>query len=114
MPAAYSGKGTDQFATEMQAWQTSHIAPPDSAHEQTRLGWLKEQVRLSRAYLESQRAYPDIDKALDIISGDYAQVTPQGRSHVRINRIKRQIREIVSTISDLRLVGEFKTENKKF
>lgn len=103
-----------QLSTEMSAWTTAYQCPNQFAKEADKLGWLKEQVRLSRSYLEGSRAYPDIDRALDIIAGDSTGPLPVARSHVRINRLKRQIREIVATLTDFRLVGEFKTHNNQF
>lgn len=87
--------------------------PPESAAEEVKLQWLTEQVRLSRTYLEGQPAYPDIERARMVLAGD-RPVLPEGRSAIHINRIKRQIREIVATITDFRLVGEFKTNNRDF
>jgi hypothetical protein len=88
--------------------------PPREATEDRRLGWLREALQTGESYLQSQRAYGDIDRAIEIIGSTEAEQIPKYLSRVRVNRIKRQIREIVSVLSDLRPLWGYRTDNKPY
>lgn len=77
--------------------------------------WLREAVQEGESFLKSQRAWQDIDRAYDIICGpgDEERI-PRGMSRVYVNRLKRIMREIVATESNLRPMWGFKTDNRKY
>jgi hypothetical protein len=76
-------------------------------------GWLREAVAEGEAFLKSQRAFEDIDLAADIIAGPgNSERLPKTLSRVHVNRLKRQIREMVATQSNLRPTWAYKTDNK--
>lgn len=74
-------------------------------------GWSLEACQEGQRYLESQRGYDDIDSAFGVILGEDEQLS-KSLSHVRINLVKRDISEIVASLSNVRLLGELKTDNK--
>jgi len=79
-----------------------------------RLGWVKEAIQEGTNYLKLQRAYPMLDKAIDIISGYEEDPVPKSLSDVKSNRLKMHVREIVATLSNLRPIFSFKSENELF
>jgi len=68
-------------------------------------------------FLEGQPAYADIEKGKAIIHSmeTYEEAIPDKLSHVRVPRIKRQIREIVATLSNLRPTWDYvSTDPRKY
>jgi hypothetical protein len=76
------------------------------------LGRLKELRDTGKAFLESQAAWQEIPRAYDILSFDTTPLKVSGYSTVSINRIKRNFRDLVATISNLRPTGEAVTHNQ--
>ncbi len=74
-------------------------------------GWIGEAIQEGSRYLESQRGYDDIDTGINAIIGE-DEVIPKSLSHVRLNLVKRDISEIVASLSNIRMLGEFKTDNR--
>src|SRR5215469_5650017 len=83
---------------------------PDDA----KLSWLAYAIESGSSYLENQRAWPDIDAGLDIINGDFFDDNAGELSNVSTNRTKRQIREIVASLGNLKVVTKHKTMNREF
>lgn len=81
--------------------------------EKVTLGWLNEAIQEGTNFLKSQRGYGDIDRAMDILAGPGDERIPQALSRVHSNRLKRQVREIVATLSNLRPIWNYKTDNKE-
>jgi hypothetical protein len=75
------------------------------------LAWVKEALTQGMTFLKSQRAYKDIDKAMDIIADSEDEFIPKSRSRMRYNRLKRQIREVVATEANIRPLDGFSTDN---
>ena len=65
-------------------------------------------------YLKMQRAYPMLDKALDVIGGIEDEPIPQSLSDIYTNRLKRQAREVVATISNMKPIWTYKSDNPLF
>lgn len=78
------------------------IVPDRTASEAELIGWLKEQVQQADQYLKSQRAYSDIDLAMDIVAGEESERIPEGRSEAYSNRLKRGMREVIASESVIR------------
>ncbi len=92
-------------------WQ----APPAAASEDRILGWSDECVEQGMAWLKSQRGYGDFRAALDTISGkDVVLTTASYRSQINPNRLKRNIREIISVMSQLRPFWGYHSDNKAY
>lgn len=99
---------------------SSYLAPPlfdrsgDLSSEDDILGWMREAMQQGMTYLQSQRAYMDLDRALDIIGGPREERMSKSLSRVHANRLKRQIREVIATESNIRPDWYYKTDNSEF
>ena len=82
--------------------------------EKQKLDWLHASIDAGFSFLRHQRAWPDIDIGLDVINGDFFDAALSELSNVSTNRTKRQIREIVSSLGNMKIVPQHKTENKDF
>jgi len=82
----------------------------------SKIGWLREALGEAENYQRTQRSYIDMDRALDVIAGVSAADTRQARSlsGVRVNRAKRNVRELVATLSNLRPLWGYKNDNHKY
>lgn len=85
--------------------------PPKEADEKSKIGWISRAIGAGEAFLASQRASEDHDKALEIIAGKVS-ARPDRVSQLHINRIKRQVREVVGTLANLRPMWGYKSDNK--
>lgn len=74
-------------------------------------GWLREATDDGENYLKNQRAWKDIDKSIDIIAGGGMERIPKAQSKLHLNMLKRDIRESVATLSNIRPMSTFKTDN---
>jgi hypothetical protein len=92
-------------------WQV----PPAAMDEDRILGWCNEATEQGQAWLKSQRGYPELRKALDILSGkDISPLTPSYRSRINTNRLKRNTREICGTLAKLRPFWGYHTDNNTY
>lgn len=87
-------------------------APSLSAPVEDKIKWVDRTIQASRTFLRNQRAYSDIAMGREKIDGPLTGPTPGTLSKVRVNRSKRQIREIVETIASLKHGLAFSTDNK--
>lgn len=93
------------------AGMSNYRAPAASANEDTRVGWLRETVQMGDQWLKGQRAWRSIaDSKRLILDGQSAKLT-QDVSRVSIPRAKRQVRELVSIMANLRPTASNKTDN---
>jgi hypothetical protein len=91
-----------------------YIAPSWQETEDTRLGWFKEQRDDGDTYLKGQRSYRDIDKNIDVIAGSAQERIPSKQSDIFINMLKRDIRENISTLSNMRPLWGYKSDNQDY
>lgn len=92
-------------------WQ----CPSAAASDERKLGFLNESVEEGQLWLKSQRGSADYRKALDIISGKAGdQSSIEYRSKLRTNRLKRNIREVVGGLANIRPIWGFHTDNSAF
>ena len=89
-------------------------APSREAHNMRKVGWIREAIQEGNAYLKSQRAAGWIDAAREQIYGKVQESRPSTHSKISVNRPKRQVKEIVATMSNLRPTWAFKTDNPDF
>ncbi len=92
-------------------WQ----CPSQATSDVRKRGWLNEATEEGQNWLRSQRGYVDWRKSLDIISGK-ADAPDQVayRSKIKTNRLKRNIREIVGGLSNIRPLWGFHSDNPAF
>ena len=98
----------------MPSGNEDYRVPPASASPDEKLDWAKTQVQGGESFLESQRAYSDIEESRDIIAGAVKEKIPRSLSKVKSNRTKRQVRDIVGTLSNIRPTWSFKTDNENY
>ena len=85
------------------------LAPPLGATDDTKLAWLRNTFEEGMSYLKNQRAYRSAMKGLDLIADDRSDGGDVALSKNRYNLIKRGIKEIVATISNLRVIPDYQT-----
>lgn len=85
--------------------------PTGDSNDSNVHGWVTEAIQEGQRYLESQKGYDDIDLAINLIVGEDEKIS-KALSHVKINMVKRDISEIVATLSNIRMLGEIKVDNK--
>lgn len=88
--------------------------PPMSASEDTKAGWFRETVELGEQWQKSRLAWPSIRESLDMLKSASRDMLPGGQSTVRIPRAKRQIRELVSVLANLRPTASNESENTAY
>lgn len=74
------------------------------------LGWSREMVQQSRAYLRLQPAYPFIQDGMDLVNGDYMRNKVQTLSGAKTDLTLRNLRELNASQTNLRIIPAFTTE----
>src|SRR5262245_13438392 len=92
---------------------SDYRAPAAAASQDTKVGWLREIISQGEQWLKQQRPYLAIDEALDQILSPAREAVPEDMSRGRVPRAKRQIRELVSILSNLRPTAANKSDNPK-
>lgn len=89
--------------------------PPYSAAEDKKIGWLNEATEEGQNWLRAQRGFGDFQKAMDIISGrtDFPDLT-EYRSKMSTNRLKRNVREVIGAMADIRPVWGYASDSNAF
>jgi hypothetical protein len=89
--------------------------PPAMAAEDRRLGFINDSCEEGLAWLRSQRGSQDFRRAFDTISGKDTGIPPADyRSHINPNRLKRNIKEIISAMSKLRPMWGYNSDNSAY
>jgi len=93
-------------------WQV----PSASSPEDKIIGWVNEATEEGLAWCKNQRGYPDWNRALNILAGreDLSMTETNYRSKVSTNRLKRNTREITSTLAKLRPLWGYYSDNRAF
>ena len=94
------------------SWQ----CPPAVASESSIIGFLDDICGQGLVWLRSQRCARDYKKALDTLSGIDTEPKQSAnyRSRLNTNRLKRNIREVVSVLSRLRPFWGYQTDNTAY
>ena len=85
--------------------------PPKDGPLTDKLGWMREAVQDGRSFLRSQRPYLDCDRAIDEIAGLRQDRLSKKLSKLWINRPKREVSEVIATLSNLRPSWNYQTDN---
>lgn len=93
---------------------TSYRYPPQGTNPTDLLGRLNEGRTQGETFIQSQRGYEDMDGAIDIIAGNQGPRRPASLSRISPNVLKRNVREIVASLSNIRPMWNFKNDNRKF
>jgi len=96
---------------QFREWQ----APPAASDEARKLGWINESTEEGQNWLRSQRGYGDFREAMDILSGkrDFPDLV-EYRSKLATNGLKRDVREVVGALANIRPWMGYHSENKAF
>lgn len=86
--------------------------PGLDAREDRKMGWLSEAIQQGESFLQGQDAYKDLARVKQVIMGGDGREL-RGRSNVSDNLLKRDTREIIATLSNLRPLWSYKTDNPK-
>src|SRR5438128_4848093 len=89
-----------------QAWKI----PPQSASEDEKLSWLRSAVSEGEQYLQRQRSYSSLNRSIDTLMGRRRDRLSDKLSQTFVNWQKRYVREIVETLSNLRIIPAFSTD----
>src|SRR5262252_2622593 len=94
------------------SWQ----CPPQVASEDHILGFVDDICGDGLAWLKSQRCFRDYRKSLDVISGMDTQPTQTAkyRSRTNTNRLKRNVREVISVLARLKPFWGYQSDNKAY
>ena len=79
--------------------QSQYTIPSVLTSEDNRIGWLKEAVREGETFIRNQTAFPDFERAKNIIAGIHEAKVPQQLSKITVNLEKRLIRDVVASCS---------------
>src|SRR5439155_19560069 len=93
-------------------WQSR----PFTASATERLGWLNEQISEGETWVQYQSAYKDIPRGIDIIQGrsDELSSAPTYRSSINTSRLKRDLREIIATLCNIRPFWGYTSDNRAY
>lgn len=89
-----------------------YIAPYFMADASTKLAFWKELVKEGETYIRTQTAYADFKDAKNIIAGIEENKMPAQLSKTKVNLQKRLIRDVVATMSNLRPLWNYSTDNR--
>jgi hypothetical protein len=78
------------------------------------LRWTRDAVGMGLDALKSERAYPDIDKAIEIFCGVVNDKLPRKLSRVRDNVIKRDVRELLAIQSNIKPFWCYESANREY
>jgi len=87
------------------------LCPPRDASEENRLAFLKEAVREAENFIKTQPGISNLQLAKDAIAGIGDTKISDSLSKVKVNLEKRLIRDIVSTMSNLRPFWQYSNDN---
>lgn len=89
--------------------------PPQlSVNEQELLGWLQAAASEGLTSLRREPAWSSIQTGIDYVSGLQQPLRSTALSRVTDNRVRKIVREIVSSMTDIRPIWDYKTENAKY
>lgn len=88
-------------------------APYFAAEANVKLAFWKDLVREGETFIRTQTAYSNFKEARNIIAGIEHQKKPNQLSKTKVNLQKRLIRDVVSTMSNLRPLWNYATDNRE-
>jgi hypothetical protein len=88
----------------------NYLIPPANSDAKAKLAVIDRLLSQGEAFIRSQRAFDDMEQAIEVIAGTRAK-RPAKLSQLHLNRIKRQIREVVGSLSNLKPLWGYKSDN---
>ncbi len=102
------------FASRSDDGQRSWQAPSMFARPADRLAFCKDMKETGEQWVQSQSSYNDIPKAIDIISGRCDVKTSDTRSGINTARLKRDTREVIGALSNIRPFWGYSSESSMY
>ncbi len=102
---------TPEMAGSYMAPRYSPILGPNTLANRS---WLLEAIQEGNAFLRNNLAHGDIDRAVALICGAVEEKLPRKLSNISSNRIKRNVREMVAILSNLRPFWGYSSGDKRF
>ena len=97
---------------------SDYRCPAKEASTVTKLGWLQEAIQEGRGFQASQRPTMGVDgtpyKAREEIAGMRQEKLSKKLSKLWINRPKREVAEVIATLSNLRPSWSYATDNNQW
>lgn len=87
---------------------------PHSEYERKVLGWAKEALEESEAFLKSQRGYNRIADSIDAIMGDRNDIRSSSLSSTTANDFGKIEEELAADLTDIKPFWVYNTNNKKW
>lgn len=108
----------DRAAGVSSGFTTPSIAQsdiPDAANEAAVLTWIRSALEEGEAFIKQDPSYPKMDKNQEYVMGNQLRGRrPSYVPEIIVNRTKKAIRTHVSTLTDIRPMFAYKTENPHF
>lgn len=79
----------------------SYVCPPAFTPESHKIAWLQRSVGTGTEWLKSQSAGLGYEETIALIANRVSNNMPNKLSRVKLNRLKRNLREIISTLTNL-------------
>jgi len=95
-----------------QLYSLGWMCPRYDSADDHKIAWLTRSLAAGMTHLKGQVAYKDLDTAIAVISNQVRAASNRKLSMVQFNRLKRQIREIISTLTNLNPRWEYETYNE--
>lgn len=92
------------------SWQAPNFEAPDAK----KLGFCKQAIESGIKWNEDQCSNENLQKALDILSGKSGSPLSNGWASITTGDLKRDIREIVETLANIRPFWGYQTDNDAF
>ncbi len=93
---------------------SDYRVPAFTANPDRKLSWFKEAKQDGLNFLSTQRSSVDIERTIDVLAGMDDKPIPDSLSSLYVNFTKRQAREMVATLSNLRPIWGYSTKNEEF
>lgn len=90
------------------------VPPKIEENDQQLLGWLSTAIQAGRSSIAKERAYQGIGGCIDYVAGNTGTLRPSALSKVSFNRIRKNVYEIVSSMTDVRPVWNYQTYNNEY
>src|SRR5689334_4446517 len=92
---------TEMSNQTSQLYSLGWSAPTFDSPDDMKIAWMNRSVSAGQTYLQSQTAYRDVDTAVAVIANTIRDMLPNKKmSRVQFNRLKRQVKEIISTLTN--------------
>ena len=90
------------------------LVPSRDDYEHRLLGWFKEAVEESDAFLHAQRGYNRIGDTINAVMSESSDLRSSSLSSVSSNHVGKIAEDLVSGLTEIKPFWEFKTGNQRY